>query len=397
MNRRLRIAFFCYYDPLDKRSWSGIPFYLGQTLQRNVGDVDFLGPVKTPRALDKFLRGVAKFTRIVFKREYITKYSILLNIHATWYLKRKMKGKKYDFLMAPASAPQLGLLRTRVPIVYFGDSTYRNYSTNYKREFNKLAAFSRWEGEVLEKKALKKSAFIMMTSEWAKQSAINDYGADPKKIEINLFGANMDFIPPAGGIFEKEKNSTLTLLFLAVDWERKGGPIAFETLIALRNMGVKAKLIVCGCEPPEEFSDPDMEVIPFLNKNDPADHELFVQFLSSCHFLILPTRADCSLIVACEANSYGVPAITTNVGGVGQVVLNDVNGYCLPLSAGGIDYAKIITTIYSDKRRYHDLVASSRKRFEQHLNWDKWAEKFLKFYKDRFEVDAPTKATEMVQ
>lgn len=395
MNRRLRIAFFCYYNPLDKRSWSGIPFYLGQTLQKNVGDVDFLGPVKTPWILDKFLRGIAKFTRIVLKREYITKYSILLNIHATWYLKKKMKGKHYDFLIAPASAPQLGLLKTKVPIIYFGDSTYRNYSTNYKREFKNLLGFSKWEGEVLEKKALKKSAFIMMTSEWAKQSAINDYGADPKKIEINLFGANMDFIPSADGIFEKEKNQTLTLLFLAVDWDRKGGPLAFDTLIALRETGVKAKLIVCGCQPPEGFSDPDMQVIPFLDKNKAEDHEIFVELLSTCHFLILPTRADCSLIVACEANSYGVPAITTDVGGVGQVVLNDVNGYCLPLTAEGKDYAKIIASIYSDKKRYHDLIASSRRRFEEDLNWDKWAEKFLKFYKERFEKTIPVK--EVVQ
>lgn len=396
MNRRLRIAFFCYYDPLDKRSWSGIPFYLGQTLQKNVGDVDFLGPVKTPWIIDKFLRGVAKFTRIFLKKEYITKYSILLNLHATWYLKRKMKGKHYDFLIAPASAPQLGLLKTKVPVIYFGDATYRNYSTNYKREFRNLAGFSRWEGEVLEKKALKKSAFIMMTSEWAKQSAINDYGADPKKIEINLFGANMDFIPSAGSIFEKEKNPTLTLLFLAVDWDRKGGTLALDTLIALRETGVKAKLIVCGCQPPEKFSDPDMQVIPFLNKNKAEDHKFFVQLLSSCHFLILPTRADCSLIVACEANSYGVPAITTNVGGVGQVVLNDINGYCLPVTAEGEEYAKIISAIYSDKKRYHELISSSRKRFEEHLNWDKWAENFLKFYKERFEKTIPVKE-EVVQ
>lgn len=382
--KRFRIAFFCYYDPLDKRSWSGIPFYLGKTLQRNVGDVDFLGPVKTPLILDKFLRGVAKFTRVVFKKEYITKYSILLNFHATWYLKRKMKGKHYDFLIAPASAPQLGLLKTKIPIVYFGDSTYRNYSTNYAREFKNLAGFSKWEGEYLEKKALKKSAFIMMTSEWARRSAINDYGASPEKIEINLFGANMDFIPSADGIFEKEKNQTLTLLFLAVDWQRKGGPLAFDTLIALRKMEVQAKLVVCGCQPPAEFSDPDMQVIPFLNKNKPEDHELFVELLSSCHFLILPTRADCSLIVACESNSYGVPAITTDVGGVAQVVLNDVNGFCLPLEATGKDYAERISVIYSDKKRYHQLITTSRKRFEEDLNWDKWAEKFLELYNKRF-------------
>jgi glycosyltransferase involved in cell wall biosynthesis len=219
-----------------------------------------------------------------------------------------------------------------------------------------------------------------MTSQWAKQSAIEDYGVSPELVEIILFGANMDFVPPAEGIFEKERNETLTLLFLAVDWERKGGSLAFDTLIALKEKGMKAKLIVCGCIPPVEFADTDMQVIPFLNKNKPEDHELFVQLLSNCHFLVLPTRADCSLIVACEANSYGVPAITTNVGGISDVVIDDVNGYCLPLEAKGRQYAEQIASIYCDDRKYHQLIASSRKRFEDYLNWNKWTEKFIEFY-----------------
>src|SRR5882757_693804 len=76
---RVRIAYFCVNDPLDRRSWSGITYYLGQSLQRNIGDVDFLGPVKFPSRLDKVLRGMAKFTRTVFGTEYYTKYSFLQN------------------------------------------------------------------------------------------------------------------------------------------------------------------------------------------------------------------------------------------------------------------------------------------------------------------------------
>jgi len=399
MKKRLRIAFFCYYDPLDKRSWSGIPFYLGRTLEKHVGEVDYLGPVKTPRLLDKILRAIAKVTRVVFKREHVTKYSILLNLYAVWYLKRKMKGKQYDFLIAPASAPQLGLLKTKVPIVYFGDATYRNYSNNYKKEFYKLAGFSRWEGEYLEKKALHKSNLVIMTSEWARQSAIRDYGVPPSKTEINLFGANMDFVPPADAIFEKEKNKTLTLLFLAVDWERKGGALAFDTLVSLRERGIEARLIICGCQPPAEYSHQDMQVISFLDKNKKGDHDLFVQLLSSCHFLILPTRADCSLIVACEANSYGVPAITTDVGGVADVVLNDVNGYCLPFEATGKDYADRIIDLYSDREKYHRLIASSHRRFEEYLNWDKWAENFVLFYQHHIlkDVSSSVNKHEQVQ
>ncbi len=371
-----KIAYYCLNDPLDKRSWSGVTYYLGQTLQRNIGEVDFLGPVEIPWFLDKTIRALQKLSRLLFKAEWIPKYSLLKNLYAMQVLKRKMNGKKYDFLMAPAAAPELAYLQTNIPIVYFGDATYKIYSDTYHKEFNNVSYFSRWEGDHLEKKALDKSALTIFTSNWAADSAIADYGVPADKTEVILFGANMDHAPSREIIYKKNENKTLTLLFLAVDWERKGGSIAFETLKILCDQGVDARLIVCGCVPPADYTHPNMKIIPFINKNDPQQYKLFVDTLSSSHFLILPTRAECSLIVANESNSYGVPAITTMVGGVPDVVIDGMNGYCLPLQADGDDYAKLINAIFTDKLRYAKLVESSRDRFEAVLNWDKWAERF---------------------
>lgn len=376
--RRKRVAYFSINDPLDKRSWSGITYYLGQTLQKNIGNVDFLGPVPIPWVLDKTLRGMAKFTRLVFRTEYIPKYSLLKNIYASLYLRWKMAGRHYDFLLAPAAASELAYCGTKLPIIYFGDATYKLYSTFYKKEFEKLNSFSKWEGNFLERRALRKSSLIVFTSQWASQSAINDYGVHADKIEIMQFGANIDTVPPPNLIFKKQENSLLTLFFLSVDWERKGGAIAFDTLKCLLAQGIEAKLIVCGCIPPPEFAHPNLEVIPFLNKNNAADFQTFVDLFSSVHFLLLPTRADCTPVVNSEANAYGVPVITTNVGGVADTVIDGVNGYCLPFEAGGQEYARLIAEVYADKEAYQQLVISSRTKFEEELNWDKWAENFGK-------------------
>lgn len=375
-SERKKIAFYCINDPLDKRSWSGIPYYLGQTLQRNVGDVDFLGPLPVPWLLEKAIRGMMKFSRNVMKKKYFFNYSLLKNYYASRYFKRKMKGKNYDFLIAPAAAPELAFLNTDVPVVFFGDSTFKSYSGTYKTVFRDANPVSLWEGELLEKRALKKSTLVVLTSQWAAQSAIDDYGVPAEKIEIIQMGANIDTPPDRKIIFKKEENKTLTLLFLSVDWERKGGSIAFDALVHLHGQGIQAKLIICGCIPPPQYVHPYMEVIPFIDKNLPEDYKHFVQILSEIHFLILPTRADCSLLVAMESNAYGVPAITTNVGGVPDVVKDDINGYCLPLAAGGAEYASVVKELFSNKERYHQLVRSSRQRFEDELNWDKWAEHF---------------------
>ena len=382
--RRLQIAYYSKNDPHDKRSWSGTTYYLGQALQKHTGDVHFLGPVHYNRYFDKIIRGMVKFCRVALRSNYVAKYSLLQNWYAVRYLKAKMKGRQYDCIIAPAAAPELGLLQTNIPIIYMGDATYRLYSRFYHKEFNKLNAFSRWEGEHLEKLSLKKSELFIFSSHWAAESAINDYGVPADKVEVLPLGANMDFTPSANTIFDKEKNETLTLLYLAVDWERKGGSIAFDALQSLKKRGLKAKLVVCGCIPPPGFEDPDVEVIPFLNKNIQADHDRFIGLLSSVHFLILPTRADCSLLVACESNAYGVPAITTKTGGVPDIVKDGVNGYCLPYEAGGEAYAEVISEIYTDKERYRALIRSSRKRYEDVLNWDKWTAAFAHIYEKHF-------------
>ena len=374
--RRRKIAYYSINDPLDKRSWSGTTYYFGQTLQKNVGEVDFLGPVKIPWLLDKTFRALQKLSRLFFRSEWIPKYSLLKNIYACRILEYKMRGRQYDLLVAPAAASELGYLNTDLPIVYFGDATYKSYSETYEKEFKGSNRFSRWEGNHLEKKSLKKSSLIVLTSRWAALSAIHDYGVPADKVEVILLGANIDRVPAHDVIFRKEANRTLTLLFLAVDWERKGGAIAFDTLQHLLALGIEARLIVCGVVPPPQFKHPCMEVIPFLNKNAPADYQQFVALLSSVHFLVVPTRADCSLLVSCEANAYGVPTISTDVGGVIDVVKEGVNGYCLPYEAGGYEYAVKTAALFADKEKYHQLIVSSRRRFDEELNWDSFAENF---------------------
>ncbi|RFM30177.1 glycosyltransferase family 4 protein [Deminuibacter soli] len=392
--RRIQIAYISISDPQDKRSWSGITYYVGKTLQKNVGDVDFLGPVTVPPFIDKMLRAMSKFSRAVFGRRYLAQNSLLVAWYAARVLERKLQQKKYDFIFAPASSVALGMLKTKVPVIYMSDATWKLISNYEYNEYKNLVPWSSWESNYLEKKALKKSTMLLMTSQWAAQSVVNDYKIPVSKVYVASMGANMDSVPAYDVIFKKEENKELTMLFLAVDWKRKGGDLALSALRILHDTyGIKARLIVCGCEPPEGVSHPYMEVIPFLNKNLPEHHAKFVELLSTIHFLLIPTRADCSLLVGCEANAYGVPVITTETGGVPGIVHDGINGYCVPYSAEGWMYATLIAELFADKEKYHNLVLSSRERYEEELNWDKWSENVKELYQAFFDVEHPEQAS----
>ena len=77
-------------------------------------------------------------------------------------------------------------------------------------------------------------------------------------------------------------------------------------------------------------------------------------------------------MVFCEASAYGLPIITTDTGGVSGAVTEGENGFLLPPSAMGAQYAELIAKIYGDDQRYAQLVQSSRATYDNKLNWDAW-------------------------
>jgi glycosyltransferase involved in cell wall biosynthesis len=115
-----------------------------------------------------------------------------------------------------------------------------------------------------------------------------------------------------------------------------------------------------------------MKVIPFLNKNTQKGMRRISKLLLESHFLLLPTRAEAFGIVFCEASAYGLPSISTDTGGVSGVVSEGRNGYLLPHSASGKEYADVIASCFSDNSRYEQLRRTSREEYESRLNWDAW-------------------------
>ena len=137
-------------------------------------------------------------------------------------------------------------------------------------------------------------------------------------------------------------------------------------------MGIAAELIICGTTPPSGFAHERMVVIPFLDKNNARQSKEIEKLYMMSDFLLLATRADCTPFVFNEANAFGLPVITADTGGVPDVIRNGENGYVLPYSARGSEYAQIIAEIYQDGQQYTALVQSSRAAFESRLNWDTW-------------------------
>jgi len=169
---------------------------------------------------------------------------------------------------------------------------------------------------------------------------------------------------------ESRPRDKCKLLFLGVDWFRKGGDIALEVTKQLNQAGFSAELTVVGCLPVVDGSLPNcVKVLGFINKSTKDGREQLDRLISESHFLILPSTADCTPIVFCEANSFGVPCISTNVGGIPTVIKDGLNGKLFSLDAEIYDYCKYISDIFSNYSQYQCLALSSFNEYQTRLNW----------------------------
>jgi glycosyltransferase involved in cell wall biosynthesis len=371
--KRLKIGFVHRFDARKISSWSGIFFFMAQALEAHVGDVVYLGPdssAGTKFIIDNTARVNRYWERLTGKSLATDKNRVLASRLARFF-ERQIEASPCDILFAPVASVEISSLNTRLPIVYFSDITWKQIS-DYYPEFSGISAYGRSEAERIEAAAIHRANACVYPSEWAAASARSDYGSLPEYTFKVSFGANLNEPPSRDAALNRSLNGPIHLLLVGVDWVRKGGAIAYECLLSLLDKGIDAHLTVMGCVPPAEFTHPRFTVIPFLNKHDPEQRKQITRLFLDAHFMLLPTRADATPIVTCEASAFGLPTLASDTGGLGGSIRDGVNGFLLPYEASGQAYADKIAEVIADRAGYAALVASSRDEFEQNLNWDAW-------------------------
>jgi glycosyltransferase involved in cell wall biosynthesis len=368
--QRLKIALLAPGYPKDKRASSTCLYYMAQALEKHCGEVYYLGPIRSfeKQILSRFIYEVSWR---LFKKHAIHDRPLFVAKKHGKIVAQRLSGRSFDAIVAIWNPADIAFLETDIPITLVLDATYA-LQQDYYPWFSNLWNWSAQQANKVEEMAYQNATVLLYSSCWAARSAIEDYGVDPQKVHTIFYGANLDTIPSREMILAKKKSERCRLLFMGISWERKGGEIAFETLLKLEEMGIKAELIICGTIPPKEFAHERMVVIPFLDKNDERQSKEIERLYMISDFLLLPTRADCTPFVFNEANAFGIPVITADTGGVPDIVTSGENGFVLPYSARGSEYARIIAEIYQDDQRYTALVQSSRAAFESRLNWDTW-------------------------
>ncbi len=282
--------------------------------------------------------------------------------------------EKSDLLFFPGDIHIANFFKTSKPVLYYGDANFCDLVDYYW--FN-LPKWNIKEGNKCEIKGIKRSDIVMKSSDWARRGAITHYGASKERTYVLEFGANID--DEDISVAQPYSSGTLRILFSGVDWERKGGDIAVEAVRMLNERGIMCSLTIVGpcCLPREITSLPFVDFVGYLNKNTEKDYQLYLNIWQSTHLFLLPTKAECAGIVFCEASGFGVPVVTYDTGGVGNYVVDGVNGYKLPLLSDAIAFADRIQSMIINKE-FPILGKGGRQLYQTKLNWKTWGERFNK-------------------
>ncbi|MBE7383095.1 MAG: glycosyltransferase family 4 protein [Leptolyngbya sp. SIO1E4] len=374
----MKIAYATTYDVRNAATWSkfkqgnyGSNRFIAMTLENEGIDIDYLGP------LEKRYRWLTRskwlYHRHISKQVYYSWAETAICKNYAHQFARKLKQSSADLVLATEGANPIAYLTCSQPLVLWVD-TFVAELIDYYPYLKNLCAETRKSILTYEKRALDYCALIIVTSDWAKQSAIKHYGIDANKIVILPRGANIELAPgrtldDVKTLIAARPQAPCKLLFSAISWQRKGGDIAVKVAEWLNEQGLDTELIVLGCKPPLNPLPPFVKAVGYIDKSTEAGRAELLNWVAGAHFLILPTREDCAPNVLIEANAFGVPCLTTNIAGIPTVVRSDVNGEMFDLDAPIEAYGKYVAAYMGDRAAYDRLAVDAFMEYQNRLNW----------------------------
>ena len=374
----LSIGFVSVGDARDPRTWSGTTYHLAQALEQAGNRLSYMSPLRTGSLWEETV--AARIRRRLKRPHPAPELQPGTAQRLARQITRAVAQTRPDILFAPVGSVPLSALKTDLPLAYTSDATsalLRDYYPRYADRGAEIVA----RAEAAEEAVIARADLLLYPSAWAARSAVADYGADPAKVHVVPYGANMD-APDRDTALAPRAEGPLRLLFIGTDWVRKGGAITVAALDALQARGIDATLTVIGTTPPPEAMRDSITVIRFIDKTDPAQRDRLGQELLAADFLILPTRQECYGIVFCEAAAHGVPSVTNATGGVPDVVHQGVTGALLPPEADGAGYADQIEAMLNGPGGLMAARTRARDDYEARLNWTSWAERAQRLMRD---------------
>lgn len=371
----MKIAYAATFDVHSPETWA--KRHLGlynaaasivENLESEDTQVVSLGTIRRSRSI--ITRFKWQYYRSIRSQAFYSGVDPLLCRRCSRQTQRLLAQSNADVLLCPENAIPLANVEPDRPMVLWTDATLGSLVDFYPYLSN-LCEETRRHLRQMEQRVLDRCSLLIVNSEWAAQQAIELYDIPRAKVEVIPRGANKIHNLSANDVEQMVRGRdrhVCKLLFVAVEWERKGGDMALEVARSLNQNGIQTELHVVGCSPPEN-SPSFVKAHGFIDRTAKTGQAKMDELFRAAHFLMYPTRADALGMALSEAAAFGVPALASRIGGIPGIVKSGITGETFAVNAGWNEYCEFVIPYMKDMRRYEALAMSTFRSYQNHMGW----------------------------
>jgi len=293
-----------------------------------------------------FSRGTGQFTDAV-KRSAWCMEEVLTSVQ------KIQQEEAYDFSLSIGSV--LPVTDKSRPNFIFTDLTIR--ANLYYPNGNQWVELWR-ECLPYEEETLFRAAMVFTMSNHVSRSLMEQYGLPRERVLRVNGGCN---IPPVRNP-DPNRFSRKRILFVGVDWERKGGPELLEAFGRVRRRHSEAILTIVGCHP--KVRGAGVELVGYVPQEQAA------WYLGQSTVFCMPSKREPFGIAYLEAMRAGLPVIGSNLGAAPDFIINGENGYAVdPWNVTEIQ--ERIEEIIGDPEKARAMGRNGQKLVEAEYTWER--------------------------
>ncbi len=229
------------------------------------------------------------------------------------------------------------------------------------------------------------AAAVLTMSEYLRRSFIDDFGLAPERVHTVGAAPNLDVtqIPEPR---TAARTGVPTVLFVGKQFERKGGATLLEAFRQVRARIPEARLVLIG-PPTAPSSEPGVEWLGHLDKNNPAEKAKLLQSYLDADVFCLPSLFEPFGIVILEAMLFGLPCVGTAAWAIPEMIADGETGYTFP-RGDATALADRLTELLTNRELGHRMGIAGRKRALEWFSWDAVASRMTNGIKSGLSMSA---------
>jgi glycosyltransferase involved in cell wall biosynthesis len=349
-------------DPFDPQLWSGSSRYLFEALQKRGALRAAVSAVASAveRALYQALSLQGDMARWRFRYHLNLGYYRAMTRRARLAVDR-IPPPEYDVILQVGAWYDL-TGGGQKPVVSYHDG---NLATLLKSPYGYPSIAARHISAALkyERELYNRISLVFPMSRWLADSFVRENGVSHRKVYPVGAGVNLPQIRPT----QNKDHSVPRILFVGLDFERKGGPDLLTAFKRVRAEIPDAELTIIGRK--LEDAPPGVRSLGPLSKGNPADVERLLDEYERASVFVMPSLYEPFGIVFGEAMAHRCPCIGTNICAMPEIIEHGRTGFVVaPRDTATL--AKRMIDLLKEPLMAREFGERAYEKYMRDLTWD---------------------------